>query len=124
MASDPAYRVHGIWSKLFTEFIRNQSPISVVSFSDNRLFSGGVYEKMGFRYDGEVLPDYYWIRNGSRYHKSAMRKTTAEKMSGLTEKILRENQGYRRIWDLGKKRWIWHLGKATPDPQFGYPSQQ
>lgn len=107
MASDPAYRVHGIWSKLFGMFVREHSPSSVVSFSDNRLFTGAVYGKLGFALDGEVRPDYYWVKNNVRYHKSGLRKKGAERTSGLTETQLREAQGYRKIWDYGKKRWIW-----------------
>jgi hypothetical protein len=107
MASVPDVRVHGIWSKVLTVFIREHSPTSIVSFSDNRLFSGGVYEKIGFEYDGEVAPDYYWTRSKKRYHKSGLRKKGAERTSGLTERELREAQGYRKIWDLGKKRWVW-----------------
>jgi predicted acetyltransferase len=107
MASDPEYRIHGIWSKLLKVFCQEYSPTSIVSFSDNRLFSGGVYEKMGFKYDGEVPPDYYWVKGGRRFHKSSLRKRGEERTSGKTERELREAQGYRRIWDLGKKRWVY-----------------
>lgn len=107
MASDPAFRVHGVWNKIMRMFVREHSPKSVVSFSDNRLFSGRVYESIGFRLDGEVPPDYYWVKAGRRFNKSGMRKRPEERDSGLTEVGLREAEGYRRVWDLGKKRWVW-----------------
>lgn len=107
MAADPAYRIRGIWSKLFKEFLKAERPSSVVSFSDNRLFGGGVYGKIGFKLDGDVRPDYYWTKGSGRFHKSGLRKKGEEKTSGLTEYQLRESGGYRRIWDLGKKRWVW-----------------
>ncbi len=106
MAGDPEYRVHGIWSKLLGKFVEEHRPLSVVSFSDNRLFSGGVYGKIGFRLDGEIPPDYYWTKGGKRFHKSGLRKREGEKASGLTESQLREAQGYSKVWDLGKKRWV------------------
>lgn len=106
MTSNPKFKVHGIWSKLFRKFIVENQPTSIVSFSDNRLFSGGVYEKMGFKFDGDVSPDYYWVKQQRRFHKSALRKTDREKLIGLTETQLRESQGYKKIWDLGKKRWV------------------
>jgi ribosomal protein L31 len=109
MASDPKFRIHGIWSKLLGRFIKDYAPKSIVSFSDNRLFSGKVYEKMGFKFDGEIPPDYYWVKGQKRYHKSALRKNKEEKLSGKTETELREAQGYRKIWDLGKKRWVLEL---------------
>jgi hypothetical protein len=106
MASDPEFKVYGIWSKLLKKFIREQSPTSIVSFSDNRLFSGKVYEKMGFRFDAEIQPDYYWVKRNKRFHKSGLRKTKEERLTSLTETQLREAQGYKKIWDLGKKRWV------------------
>lgn len=108
MVSDPAYRVYGVWNKLLKKFIREQSPISIISFSDNRLFSGKVYENMGFEFDSEIPPDYYWVKGQRRFHKSALRKIGEEKLTEPIESKLREAQGYKKIWDLGKKRWTWN----------------
>jgi hypothetical protein len=106
MASHSEFRVHGIWSKLLNLFVDEYRPFSIVSFSDNRLFQGGVYEKIGFKFDGDIVADYYWCKGGKRFHKSGLRKKPHEKASGLTEYQLREAEGYQRIWDLGKKRWV------------------
>lgn len=105
-ASAPTHRVHGIWSKLLSTFISDFSPKSVVTFSDNRLFGGNLYQTLGFVHSGDVPPDYYWVKGGRRFHKSGLRKTLSERSSGLTEAQLREAEGYRKIWDIGKKRWI------------------
>lgn len=107
MAARSDFRVHGIWSKIMQTFVAEHSPASVVSFSDNRIFDGKVYEKIGFKLDGELKPDYYWVKGNKRHHKSGLRKTKEEKKSGKTEVELREAQGYARIFDLGKKRWVW-----------------
>ncbi len=107
MASVPEVRVRGIWGKMLSVFVRENSPSSIVSFSDNRLFPGGAYGKIGFRHDGDVAPDYYWVRSKRRFHKSGLRKKGEERTCGLTERELREAQGYRKVWDLGKKRWVW-----------------
>jgi hypothetical protein len=103
MASDPNIHVYGIWSKLITEFKREFNLQSIVSFSDNRLFDGKTYEKIGFKFDGHVKSNYYWWKNKKRYHKSNLRKPPGETM---TETELRQSEGYRKIWDLGKKRWV------------------
>lgn len=107
MSARPDFRVHGVWSKIMRAFAADCSPKSVVSFSDNRLFDGRVYEKIGFRLDGELRSDYYWAKGSRRRHKSSLRKTGEEKKTGKTEAELREAQGYAKIWDLGKKRWVW-----------------
>lgn len=114
MVSDPDYRVHGIWSKILSVFIRDHRPSSVVSFSDNRLFDGRTYGKIGFKLDGEVRPNYYWVKGQKRFHKSGLRKRGIDRRSPLTEGQLREGQGYRRIWDLGKKRWVIEPGRTRP----------
>lgn len=106
MASDPEFRVHGIWSKILRRFVRDNPTPSIVSFSDNRLFPGGVYEKIGFKHDGNIPPDYYWVRDKIRHHKSGLRKKKGEDLT-KTETQLRTAQGYFRVYDLGKKRWIW-----------------
>jgi hypothetical protein len=104
MASDPKFRVHGIWSKILKMFTQEFSPNSIVSFSDNRLFSGSVYSRIGFTRDGDVSPDYYWFKNKRRHNKSGLRKPEGTLQ---TETELRESQGYRKIWDFGKTRWVW-----------------
>jgi len=107
MVSNSEYKIHGVWSKIFGLFIQQNDPTSIVSFSDNRLFSGRIYNKLGFKLDGEVLPDYYWVKANKRYHKSGLRKKGNEKKSLTTEEELRTQQGFSKIWDLGKKRWVW-----------------
>lgn len=113
MASDPRVRVHGIWSKLLKKFVNENNPKSVVSFSDNRLFSGESYLKLGFELDGGIPPDYYWCKGQHRWHKSGLRKTSDEKKTGMTEFDLRTKQGYFRVWDIGKKRWVYSDSRKT-----------
>lgn len=103
MASDPEFHIHGIWSKLMACFIENFKPLSIVSFSDNRLFTGKTYEKLGFKFDGQVKPDYYWVKGNRRFNKSNLRKPVG---ATQTENELRTKQGFAKIWDLGKKRWV------------------
>ena len=103
MVSDPEFRAHGVWRRLVGAFLREHRPTSVVSFSDNRLFGGGVYEKIGFRHDGDIISDYCWVKGKKRHHKSGLRKPKGETR---TETVIREAEGYRRMWDLGKKRWV------------------
>jgi GNAT superfamily N-acetyltransferase/predicted SprT family Zn-dependent metalloprotease len=108
MASDPDYKVHGVWSRLLRRFVADARPASIVSFSDNRLFTGRVYDRLGFKNDGCVPQSYYWTKAGKRYNKSGLRKRGQERESTHTETELRESQGYSKIWDLGKKRWVWN----------------
>jgi hypothetical protein len=104
MAMNPKYHVHGIWSKILQLFTKSNGVQSIITFSDNRLFTGRVYELMGFRNDGQIRPDYYWVKNRVRHHKSSLRKPEG---CYETENSFRRNQGYTKIWDYGKTRWRW-----------------
>lgn len=98
--------VHGVWSYLLRYLIKSGLVYGeLVTYSDNRIFDGNVYREMGFKQVGQIRPDYYWTKNLRRHHKSALRKTKAEKATGLTESQLRMSQGYRKIYDLGKTKW-------------------
>lgn len=105
MASDPKYHVHGLWSYFIKRLPSFGISGKLISYSDKRLFSGIVYEKVGMTKESEVPPDYYWFMNGIRHHKSGLRKTEEEKLTNKTEKTFREAQGYKQVWDLGKIKW-------------------
>lgn len=107
MSSRSDISVHGVWSKILSRFCLEHSPSSIVSFSDNRLFDGRTYSKIGFLNDGQVSPDYYWTDGKRRWHKSAMRKSKEEIAGGLSETELRVKSGLRKVWDFGKTRWVY-----------------
>jgi hypothetical protein len=109
MARKPNIIIFGLWSYCWKRVSQKFLHSTIISFSDNRLHSGNVYQKMGFVNDRDIPPDYYWYKNGKRHHKSTLRKTDKEKTTGLTETQLRQQQGYRKLYDLGKKRWIVNL---------------
>jgi hypothetical protein len=103
MAANPHFKIHGMWSYYFKHIdIKGK----IVSFSDDRLFLGKIYETLGFKLDAMIQPDYYYTNGHIRNHKSLMRKTKEERKISMTEKDLRRNQGWYQIWDVGKKRWI------------------
>jgi hypothetical protein len=105
-------RVVGGASKLFKAlaiWAINHGYYEIVSWSDNRWSEGNVYDKMGFFLEEELPPDYSYVKGDNRYSKQSLKKTSAEKLTGKTESQLRREQGYDRIWDCGKKRWVYRL---------------
>ena len=105
-------RVHGGASRLFkalVDWARSSGYDQILSWSDNRYSEGAVYEKLGFILDGDLPPDYSYVKGGKRYSKQSLKKTAEERASGKTETELRTEQGYSRIWDCGKKRWIFGI---------------
>lgn len=83
---------------------------TVVSYSDDRLHSGGVYAAIGFRRLYTTAPDYTYIRQKQRYHKSNFQKSKLAKMfpgedMSLSEKEITEKHNIYRIYDCGKTKW-------------------
>ena len=114
--------IAGAASRLFKAFVKEHSPETVKSFSDNRLFSGGMYEQLGFDLVEEVAPDYQvWspkigLRPKPHYQRRVLPKRLEEhgiedsfdpKTDPRTEADMTYLMGAGRIYDCGKKRWVW-----------------
>ena len=84
----------------------------IMSWSDNRWSSGGVYRALGYTLEGELPPDYFYFDNkGNTYSKQSCQKKHLLKKGaiGNTESEMAQSLGYDRIYDCGKKTWIKRL---------------
>jgi len=114
--------VAGAASRLFKAFLSEVNPTEVKSFSDNRMFSGGMYEQLGFELEEEVSEDYVvwspYIGTRPKSHYQRRQIPARLKDHGIDivfdpEKDPRNEaemtylMGARRLYDCGKKRWVW-----------------
>jgi predicted nucleic acid-binding Zn-ribbon protein len=114
--------VAGGASRLFTAFLKDANPQEVKSFSDNRYFDGGMYAQLGFTLDEETAPDYQvWsaklgLLPKTHYQRRVIQKRLNEHdvaanfdadTDTRTEAEMTYLMGARRIYDCGKKRWVW-----------------
>lgn len=101
----------GLAGRLFAKFCRDVNPSEIVSFSDNRWFSGGMYERLGFVRSLVLRPDYSYTKDYRvREHKTNYRKSILAERFGETEGTeweIMQRLGYDRVWDCGKVRWLW-----------------
>jgi hypothetical protein len=103
--------VVGGFTKLLNFAANTYQPESFITFSDNSVSDGGLYENNGFVIDKKLPPDYMYVFKGKRYHKFGYRlkrfKNDPELkyVKNLTERELAELNGLVRIWDSGKTRW-------------------
>lgn len=96
--------------KLFSFFVKKYKPKNVVSYSDNRWFTGVIYEKLGFTYVGDTPPNYWYVVNNKRYHRYNFRKDKLVRDGfdpNLSEREIMFNRGIYRIYDCGNKKWLW-----------------
>lgn len=106
--------ISGAASRLFRAFLADTPPSRIISYSDNRLFSGTVYTTLGFTLSHQTLPDYTVVRNGIREHKSNFRKAHLKKIlpnytASKTEKQLCHENGWFRVFNCGLKKWVFQV---------------
>jgi G:T-mismatch repair DNA endonuclease (very short patch repair protein) len=121
-------QVVGGASKLFKAFLDDKRPKEVKSFSDNRYFDGAMYERLGFTLQKELPPDYQvWspkigLKPKSRYQRRLIPARLADhgieepfdpKTDPRTEAEMTFLMGCGRIYDCGKKRWVWSLDTGS-----------
>jgi hypothetical protein len=90
-------------SKLFKYFLKNYNVKRVISYSDNDWSLGNLYKTLGFEKINEGNPDYKYIFEGVRIHKSRFRKSKLD--TNLTESEYMKKSQIFKIWDCGKTKW-------------------
>lgn len=107
LCSKPNITIVGGASKLFSFATKENNWEEVISWSDNRWSEGNVYTKMGFELKAEYGPDYqyYDLKRQVVIPKQAATKKKLNAV-GQTEHERALELGLTRIWDCGKKAWI------------------
>ncbi len=109
------HRVVGGASRLFSaakKWALENGIYSIVSFSDDRMSLGTVYERLGFELDCILPPDYLYIKEddpGVAFSKQSQRKNLTGCPADVTEKEWAGRQGLVQAFDAGKKRWVFKL---------------
>lgn len=87
-------------SKILSHFIKNYSPARIISYADRDWSDGGLYTKLNFSLISEARPDYKYIVEGIRVHKSNFKKDKLKYTE--TESDYVKNNGIEKVWDCGK----------------------
>ena len=103
--------VPGGFSKLLKYFKTQYKTVQIVTFADLRWSEGDLYKNSGFTMDKELKPDYYWAKGTRLWHKFNWRHTTGLRKlqhydSNLSESENMKANGYYKIWDCGKLRFV------------------
>lgn len=106
-------RVVGGFTKLLSYLEREYIFDSFLTFSDNCVSDGSLYESSGFVKDGEVRPDYkYLVGKRFRKHKFGYRLSRFRNdpdllfVEGYSESELAAMNNMLKIYDAGKVRWV------------------
>ena len=85
-------------------YLKEMGFTKMVTFSDNRFHTGNLYEKLGFKFEKEIPPEYYYTNGIVRKSKYSLRVK-----AGINEVESAAKDGWYRIWDSGKKRYSMSL---------------
>jgi hypothetical protein len=108
-----AVAVVGGFSKLLSALLKAMPLVKTVySFSDIRMYTGGMYATCGFVKAYELRPDYFYTKGSVRFHKSSFQKSRFKAdpellyEEGLTEIQLAKLNKLYRVYDCGKVKWV------------------
>ena len=100
--------------KLFSHFIKEYNPDTVISYCDISKFSGSIYTRLGFTRDDKLSkPNYIWIRTKDNVvytrYQTMKQKLIAKGLgtSDQTESEIMESLGFLKVYDAGNLRFIW-----------------
>lgn len=105
--------VVGGLQKLWKYFIITYSPNTVITYSDRRLFTGLVYDSLGFVPLKNSPPKYEYfleptkVQSRMAFQKHKLSKVLSRFDPSKTEWQNMQDNGYDRIWDCGHAKFLW-----------------
>lgn len=101
-------------SKLLKHFVKQMQPVSIITFADRSLFSGDIYNRLGFSILGYTSPDFKYTKQNRVYDKNFSQvnliRNSQEKIDvASTDQLGLESGGYYKIWDCGNIIWGLYL---------------
>ena len=98
------YNIVGGASKLLKYFIKHNKCASLITYSDNSISNGAVYNHLGFKFIKETKWNYWYIQP-DKHDKLLHRSNFMRHKLGttLTEREEMYKRGYRRYYDAGNK---------------------
>jgi hypothetical protein len=115
-ASISGWSVIGGAQKLLSAFIKQYTPISIVSYADLKWGVGNVYEKLNFSFKHYSSPNYWYfkdildIKSRVAYQKHKLPKDLHHLGS---EWVIMQHLGWNRFWDCGNAVWVWSKFHVT-----------
>jgi hypothetical protein len=100
-------------SRLWSSFLKEYSPSSVLSYADLRYSQGALYKTLGFKFLRRSAPSYFYFRAGKRLSRFAAQKSKLVKVLGskfdpsLSERDNMRNNNWVRVFDAGTLAFVW-----------------
>lgn len=102
------YKVTGGASKLFSYFIREYKPESIISYCDLAKFDGRVYEQLGFHHVKDTEPQKVWSKGSEKITDNLLRQRGFDQLfsanygKGTNNEELMLQHGWLPVYDCGQ----------------------
>jgi len=112
------FSVVGGGSKLLQHFIKTVNPKHIYSYADRRWSKGNMYEKLGFTFVKDTVPNYWYTKTFKtrehrlNYQKHKLTHFPAYSIDKTEEEIMKEEK-YFKTWDCGSKLYVLNLEKSS-----------
>lgn len=101
--------------KLFSYFVKNYSPLSIISYCDNSKFNGDVYNSLGFDLRDCGIPTRHWfnINTGQHITDNLLRQRGFDQLfgthygKGTSNDELMIAHSFVEIYDCGQSCYMW-----------------
>jgi predicted nucleic-acid-binding Zn-ribbon protein len=103
-------------SRLWTHFVKEQKPVSVVSYADLRISQGNLYKQLGFTFKHRSAPNYVWWKAQTTLSRYQTQKHKLSKLLGykfdadLSERANMQRAGWLQVFDAGNLVYVWNKG--------------
>jgi hypothetical protein len=97
-------------SRLFKAFLKDTGIKTLKSYADKSMFTGSMYERLGFTLEGQTQINYWWIVNGERRHRFTYNKQKLVKQGhdrSMTEVEIMHSLGHYRVYGCGQCRYVY-----------------
>lgn len=106
----PTHTIVGGAGKLFSAFLKDVAPASVISYCDRSKFAGGVYSSIGFRHVKDSAPAVHWHNDKTGRHVTGnmLRRLGFDKIfgtdfgKGTSNDGLMLEHGFAPVYDCGQ----------------------
>lgn len=116
LCTNPKHAVVGGSQKLFSYFINNYNPTSIISYCDNSKFTGDVYSRLGFILKSKSAPTKHWFNIKTNQHitDNLLRQKGFDNLfgteygKGTDNNELMRIYNFVEIYDCGQSTYIWN----------------
>ncbi|MEX0598198.1 MAG: hypothetical protein WD512_17045 [Candidatus Paceibacterota bacterium] len=82
---------------------------NIITWSDNRWYSGKIYNQLGFKYINDIKPDYSYCKSQTRKSKQSCKKSIIGCPKDIKEESFMKQKDWYKIWDCGKKTYLYEI---------------